>query len=190
MQPRPLRLPRQGHLPQGMLAIALCLAAGPANAAALAWLPEDLLTTGILALFALGMLGALILSVMAYCRSRRPPAPTVSAAELDELRRSVTAFAHVLREGSAMLLKNQQETLSSVERVAAHSQQLIALIAGCEERMTNATARSEILATRVARSAAVEVKASVESLTAISARIEYQARALEEATRLVGARAA
>ncbi len=56
--------------------------------------------------------------------------------------------------------------------------------------MTNATARSEILATRVARSAAAEVKASVESLTAISARIEYQARALEEATRPGAARAA
>lgn len=175
-----------------MLALPACLAATPAAAAPMAWLPTDWLTTGLLGLIALALIGCLTLSVL-LLRRLRPPAALPhgpSAAELEEMRRSVTAFASALREGTAMLHQQQQETLAAVERVAAHSQQLIALIAGCEERSTNATARAEILATRVARSAAAEVKASVESLTAISARIEYQARALEEATRPVGVRAA
>lgn len=190
MQPPQLLSPLKRPLPPGLLTSALCLAARPATAAPQGWLPQEWLTTGILALIALGLLGSVILAALAYRRSLRSPPPSFSTTELEEMRRSVTAFASLLREGSAMLLKHQQETLASVDRVAAHSQQLIALIAGSEERMTNATARSEILATRVARSAAVEVKASVESLTAISARIEYQARALEEATRPAGVRAA
>ncbi|MBX9750639.1 MAG: hypothetical protein K5Q68_13720 [Roseococcus sp.] len=179
-----------------MLALPAALLATPAAAAPMAWLPTDWLTTGLLALIALALCGSLTLSALLLRRTRpvaapAPPPPTgPSAAELEEMRRSVTAFASALREGTALLLQQQQETLEAVQHVAAHSQQLIALIAGCEERTTNATARAEILATRVARSAAAEVKASVESLTAISARIEYQARALEEATRPVGVRAA
>ncbi len=202
MQPRPPYPPAPGLRPlgrAGMLALPAALLATPAAAAPMAWLPTDWLTAGLLALIALALCGSLTLSALLLRRARPvaapappppPPPPGPSAAELEEMRRSVTAFAHALREGTALLLQQQQETLASVERVAAHSQQLIALIAGCEERSTNATARAEILATRVARSAAAEVKASVESLTAISARIEYQARALEEATRPVGARAA
>ena len=175
----------------GMLALPACLAATPAAAETMAWLPTDWLTTALLALIALGLFGSLTLSALLLRRAHPAAPPTgPSAAELEEMRRSVTAFASVLREGTAMLLQRQRETLESVEHVAAHSQQLIALTAGCEERTTNATARAEILATRVARSAAAEVKASVESLTAVSARIEYQARALEEVTRPVGARAA
>jgi hypothetical protein len=173
-----------------MLTFATCLAAKPASAAEMAWLPTDWLTAGLLGVIALGLLGTLTLSLLAFRRSRQPPPPGLTRAEMEEMRRSVTAFAGLLREGSAMLLQHQRDTQEAVDRVAAHSQQLIALIAGCEERTTNATARAEILATRVARSAAAEVKASVESLTAVSARIEYQARALEEATRPAGARAA
>jgi hypothetical protein len=154
------------------------------------WLPTDWLSAGLLVLIALALVGTLTLSLLAFRRSRHPPPTGLSRAEMEEMRRSVTAFAGLLREGSAMLLQHQRETQEAVDRVAAHSQQLIALVAGCEERTTNATARAEILATRVARSAAAEVKASVESLTAISARIEYQARALEEVTRPAGARAA
>ena len=127
---------------------------------------------------------------LALLALRRRPPPGPSQAELEEMRRSVTAFAATLREGTAMIQQHQRETLEAVDRVAMHSQQLIALIATAEERSANASARAEILATRVARSAAVEVKASVESLTAVSARIEYQARALEEAIRPVGVRAA
>jgi hypothetical protein len=177
-----------------MLALPTGLAATPAMAAPADWMTTDWLITALLGLIALGLLGSLTLSALLLRRDRPiaapPTPPSPSAAELEEMRRSVTAFASVLRDGTALLLQHQQDTLDAVERVAAHSQQLIALVAGCEERMTNATARAEILATRVARSAAAEVKTSVESLTAISARIEYQARALEEATRPVGARAA
>jgi len=198
MQPRPTSPPAPGLRPLGwvgMLALSAALVATPAIAAPMAWLPTDWLTTGLLALIALALCGSLTLSALLLRRARpvvapAPPPAGPSPAELEEMRHSVTAFANALREGTALLLQQQQETLASVERVAAHSQQLIALIAGCEERTTNATARAEILATRVARSAAAEVKSSVESLTAISARIEYQARALEEATRPLGARAA
>lgn len=155
--------------------------------------PWEVVAPGALAL---GLGGACFLAgvvlVLLAMRRRAPPGP--SATELEEMRRSVIAFAGTLREGTAILLQQQRETLEAVDRVAAHSQQLIALIATAEERSANATARAEILATRVARSAAAEVKASVESLTAISARIEYQARALEEAIRPpgspLGARAA
>jgi hypothetical protein len=186
MTHRPPRWTALGLLPWGGAALlAVGLAATPA--AAETWeaaLPEAL---GF-GLAGVCFLAGIILALLAH--RRRPPPPSLTVAELEEMRRSVTAFAGILREGSAMLLQHQRETLDAVERVAAHSQQLIALIAASEERGANATARAEILATRVARSAAAEVKASVESLTAISARIEYQARALEEATRPVGARAA
>jgi hypothetical protein len=193
MQPRPSRPAEQGILPKAWavaLALPLCLATHPAAAAPMEWLPQDWFSAALLAMIALCLLATLCLSALAFRRSLQAPPPALSLAQLEEMRRSVTAFAGLLREGSAMLLQHQRETLDSVERVAAHSQQLIALIAGSEERMTNATARSEILATRVARSAAGEIKSSVESLTAISARIEYQARALEEVTRPVGVRAA
>ncbi len=182
MTHRPPPTPALGLLPW-LLALGL---AAPSAAAAATWevaLPEAL---GF-GLAGLSFLAGVVLTLLAH---RRRPAAGPSPAEMEEMRRSVTAFAGILREGSAMLLQHQRETLDAVERVAAHSQQLIALIAASEERGANATARAEILATRVARSAAAEVKASVESLTAISARIEYQARALEEATRPAGARAA
>lgn len=172
----------------GLLVLPRPALASPLPEAMAPWLP-----VAILGLMGLSLVAALTLAALAYRRSLRPP-PAPPAAftreEMEEMRRSVTAFAGLLREGSATLLKHQQEALLAVERVAAHSQQLIALIAGCEERTTNATARGEILATRVARSAAAEIKASTESLTAISARIEHQARALEEVTRPAGARAA
>lgn len=197
MQPSPPCPPAPGRRPPGqggVIALSTCLLATPASATPMGWLPDDGLTTGLLLLILLVSLGGLALSALRLRRAP-PPAPAPpplgpTAAELEEMRRAVTAFAASLREGTALLLQQQRDTLEAVERVAAHSQQLIALIAGCEERTTNATARAEILATRVARSAAAEVKASVESLTAISARIEYQARALEEATRPLGARAA
>jgi hypothetical protein len=190
MQPRPSRFPALGLRPLGWVGL-LAFAAKPASAMPLEWAPEDWLGTGLLGLIALLLLGNLTLSLIAFRRSRNPPpAPGLTRAEMEEMRRSVTAFAGLLREGSAMMLQHQQDTLEAVERVAAHSQQLIALVANSEERVTNATARSEILATRVARSAAAEVKTSIESLTAISARIEYQARAMEEAIRPAGARAA
>lgn len=169
----------------GAVLLAIILAAQPAAAAPWEGIPPESLG------FALGgfcFLTGIILAGLAH--RRRPPPPSLTQVELVEMRRAVTAFAGILREGSAALLQQQHETLEAVERVAAHSQQLIALIAGCEERSTNATARAEILATRVARSAATEVKASVETLTGISARIEYQARALEEAIRPAAVRAA
>ena len=186
MTHRPPRLPALGPLAWGGAALlAFTLAARPAMAAPWAgFAPEALaLATG-----GICFLAGILLALLAH--RRRPPPPSLSAAELEQMRRSVNAFAGTLREGTAMLLQHQRETLEAVERVAAHSQQLIALIATAEERSANATARAEILATRVARSAAAEVKASVESLTAISARIEYQARGLEEAIRPVGVRAA
>lgn len=186
MTHRPPHLPALGSLaPGGAALLAFTLAARPAMAAPWAGLEPEALA---MAAGGLCFLAGILLALLAH--RRRPPPPSLSLAELEEMRRSVTAFAGTLREGSAMLLQHQRDTQEAVERVAAHSQQLIALIAGCEERSTNATARAEILATRVARSAAAEVKASVESLTAISARIEYQARGLEEATRPAGVRAA
>lgn len=165
--------------------LAFTLAARPAMAA-----PWEGVTPEALALASGGLCFLAGVAFALLARRRRPPPPNFTAAELEEMRRAVTAFAGTLREGTAMLLQHQRETLDAAERVAAHSQQLIALIATVEERSANATARAEILATRVARSAAAEVKASVESLTAISARIEYQARGLEEAIRPVGVRAA
>lgn len=184
MTHRPPRPPVPG-LPAWLGAALLPLAARPAAAAPWEGLAPEALALGLGGVcFLLGVL----LTLLAL--RRRPTPPGLSPPELEEMRRSVTAFAGTLREGTALLQQQQRETLDAVERVAAHSQQLIALIATAEERSANATARAEILATRVARSAAAEVKASVESLTAISARIEYQARGLEEAIRPVGARAA
>lgn len=157
------------------------LAARPAAAAPWEGMAPEALALGLGGLCFLAGVGLAL-----FALRRRPTPPGLSPAELEEMRRSVTAFAAALREGTASLVQQQQQTLLAVEQVAAHSQQLIALIATAEERSANATARAEILATRVARSAAVEVKASVESLTAISTRIEYQARGLEEAIRPLG----
>lgn len=181
MRPNPVMIPG------GLLA---CCLAGPAAAAPMEVPAADGLTSALLALIAAGLLGTLILAGLAFRRSLRPPPPSLSRAEMEEMRRSVAAFAGLLREGTAMLMDQQRQTQHAVEQVAAHSQQLIALIAGSEARLADATARGEILATRVARSAAAEVKSSVGSLTAISARIEHQARALEAATRPAGVRAA
>ncbi|MBS7788465.1 hypothetical protein KTR66_00585 [Roseococcus sp. SDR] len=184
MKPRPPR-PSAPCRPAWAGAVLLLLGTRPAAAAPWEGVAPEALALGLGGLcFLSGVLLAL------FALRRRPPLPGLSAAELEEMRRAVTAFSGTLREGTAVLLQQQRETLAAVDQVAAHSQQLIALIATAEERSANATARAEILATRVARSAAVEVRASVESLTAVSARIEHQARGLEEAIRPVGVRAA
>ncbi|WP_431302470.1 hypothetical protein [Sediminicoccus sp. BL-A-41-H5] len=177
---RPPRSPVPGLAAWAGAALPL-LAARPAAASPWEAIPPEALAMG---LGGFCFLAGVVLTLLALRRRHTPPG--LSPAELEEMRRSVTAFAGTLREGTAVLLQQQRETLAAVEQVAAHSQQLIALIATAEERSANATARAEILATRVARSAAAEVKASVESLTAISARIEYQARGLEEAIRPLG----
>ena len=158
-----------------MAALLLPLHAAAAQAEPL---PVPSHEAAILALLAGGVVLSLGLAGLAL-RQRRQVAPApiigVSPEELQQMRQSISAFANLLRDGSAALMRSNTETLESANQLAAHSQQLIALLAGAEARVTNATQRSEILATRVAKSAAVEIKDAVKNLTEVSARIEATA---------------
>jgi len=154
---------------------AIALLAGPAQAVALTEAAPAWLHTALLVSLAVGMLAALVLATLAYRRSLRPvPMQGISCAELEDMRRSVSAFATLLRDGSSVLIKTHHGTLETAHLVAAQSQQLIALVADSEARLGNATQRSEILATRVAKSAAAEIKAAVQQLAQVSAQIEKQ----------------
>jgi len=154
---------------------AFALLAWPAQAMTAADATTAWLHTTLLAVLALGMMAALTLATLAYRRSLRPvPVAGISRLELEEMRRSVSAFATLLRDGSSVLIQTHHGTLETVHMVAAQSQQLIALVADSEARLGNATQRSEILATRVAKSAAAEIKAAVQQLSMVSARIEEQ----------------
>jgi len=157
------------------LPFAIALLAAPAQAAPLTEPTTDWLHTTLLSVLVLGMIAGLTLATLAYRRSLRPvPIQGISRAELEEMRRSVSAFATLLRDGSSVLIKTHHGTLETAHMVAAQSQQLIALVADSEARLGNATQRSEILATRVAKSAATEIKAAVQQLAQVSARIEEQ----------------
>ena len=134
--------------------------------------------SAILLLLAGGIALSLGLAGLAYRRSLRDmPAPGsgVTPEDMQEMRRAVSAFATLLRDGSSLLMKTNTGTLESANRLAAQSEQLVALLAGAEARVLNATERSEILATRVARSAAAEIKEVVRNLAEVSARIEEKA---------------
>ena len=152
-------------------ALALLAVTTPARAMEEGSQPLALAWMGLMAA---GMLLSLTLATLAWRRSLQPAG--MSRAEAEELRRSVSAFATLLRDGSAVLLKTHHGTLESAQRVAIHSEQLIALVAGSEARLANATERGEILATRVARSAAAEIRSAVQGLNEASARIEQQQR--------------
>jgi len=165
--------PRNALLQGSCLAFALL--AWPAQAMTMTGGTTDWLHSALLAVLALGMLAALTLAMLAYRGSLRPaPVEGISREELEEMRRAVSAFATLLRDGSSVLIKTHHGTLETAHLVAAQSQQLIALVADSEARLGNATQRSEILATRVAKSAAAEIKAAVQQLIQVSARIEEQ----------------
>lgn len=135
------------------------------------WSAEMSLTTLVLTA---GILVSLTLSVISLRRPEPvPPAPTpgLSLDELREMRSSVSAFANLLRDGSAVLLKTNAGTIETANRLAARSEELLALVADAEARLQDATERSEILATRVARSAAGEIKQAVRELNDISIRL-------------------
>lgn len=134
--------------------------------------------SAILLLLAGGIALSLGLAGLAYRRSLRDmPAPgtNITPEDMREMRRAVSTFATLLRDGSSLLMKTNSGTLESANRLAAQSEQLVALLAGAEARVLNATERSEILATRVARSAAAEIKEVVKNLAEVSARIEEKA---------------
>ncbi|PZW48133.1 hypothetical protein C8P66_106137 [Humitalea rosea] len=101
------------------------------------------------------------------------------------MRATVTVFASLLHDGSALLMRTNTGTIDAANRLAASSEELLRLVAQTEARLENATERSEILATRVARSAAQEIKSSVESLEEIAERLAAMApRAAKESADL------
>lgn len=126
-----------------------------------------LLLAGAVAL-AIGLAGF----ALGWLRRRAPlPATGPSAEEMRKLRAAVTAFASLLHDGSAALIRTNAGTIDAANRLAARSEDILRLIAQTEARLENATERSEILATRVARSAAQEIKSAVESLKDITAEM-------------------
>lgn len=136
--------------------------------------------------------GAVVLAAglagFALGRSRRRdplPADTPSVEDMRKLRATVTVFASLLHDGSALLMRTNTGTIDAANRLAASSEELLRLVAQTEARLENATERSEILATRVARSAAQEIKSSVESLEEIAERLAAMApRAAKESADL------
>jgi len=122
-----------------------------------------------------GVLVALTLSVIGLRRptpATPPPTPGISLDELREMRQAVSSFATLLRDGSAVLIKTNAGTLETANLLAARSQELIACVADAEDRLGDATARGELLATRVAKSAAAEIKIAVQELSHLASRLQ------------------